>query len=297
MAMKPTALICMDRPGRLRKKAKAYLADMDAFLADIPGAITVLLNTLPHADPLLAVKILPLLGAAGKDRVLWPLFDVMMDPSVDEVIRRAAAVQLGLAASLSENPSVLITELIATLDHRDPLIRGGSALALGWEANATAIPALMSHLQDADRDVQAAVVAALSSIGDALVFDRLTQRLTEGALEEQRSIVLNLWRFAESTPRVERVYLDCLDWLPVELYPDILSGVAMIPQTTVILSIYRRMLEEGDVHLRLKALENLEALDPEDYTSLNGHLRLLLTNEEDRVRQAVTRLLAKHAPG
>ncbi len=295
--MKPSALIFLNRPHRLRQKANAYLADLDAFLADLPDAITILLDTLPHADPSLSAQILTLLGAAGTDRVLWPLFHVMMNPAFDDVIRRAAAVQLGLAASLSADPTVMNTELITALDHPDPLVRSCSALALGWEHNTSAVPALMNLLQDTERDVQAAVVAALASIGDAPVFARLTERLEQGDLEEQRSIVLNLWRFAEATPRVERVYLRCLAWLPAELYPDVLAGVALIPQTATVFSIYGRMLTQDDAKIRLQVLENLEALESIEDASLNKHLRPLLMDEEPRVRQAATRLLAKCSPG
>ena len=295
--MKKSTIISWDRPGRLLKKTATYLADMDTFIAEIPGSITILLDALALAEPSVKIKILPLLGAAGRDRVLGPLFDLMMDFSSDEEIRRSASVHLGLAASLSDDPSLLNTRLIDNLDHPDPLVRAGCALALGWEGNDGVVAALMGHLQDPDRDVQAAVVAALSSVNDAHVFDRLIQRLESGKLEEQRSILLNLWRFAERFPGAARVYRDCLDWLPVDLYPDILSAVAMIPHTTAVLSIYRRMLSEDDRDIRLQVLENLEALEPLDYAPLNEPLHRMLADKDARVRQAATRVLAKSVKG
>ena len=248
--------------------------------------------SLPLADPDLTIRILPLLGTAGKDRALQPLFDLVMDVSVDEGLRRSAAIHLGLAASLSENPAALIAELIENLDHRDPSIRGCCSLALGWEGNTAAVPALMNRLQDPDRDVQAAVVAALSSVNDARVFDRLVERLRNGSLEEQRSVLLNLWRFAERVPDAQRVFRDSLEWLPADLYPDILAALSMIPPTGPVLAIYRRMLSEEYIGIRLQVLENLQALEPLEYAPLNESIRRMLADKDRRVRQAATRLLA-----
>ena len=117
------------------------------------------------------MKIIPLLGYAGKDRVLWPLFHLMIAASTDEQVRRSAAVQLGLAASLSADPSALKSELIENLSHPETYIRSNCALALGWEGNWPAVKSLIAHLPDPYRDVQAAVVAALLSLGDVRVFD------------------------------------------------------------------------------------------------------------------------------
>ena len=266
---------------------------MEAFLNDTPGSITVLIDALPHASPSLKSQILPLLATAGKEKSLWPLFRVMMDSSVGEEIRRSAAVHLGLAASLCKDPSVVNAALITNLDHPEPVVRSCCSLALGWEGNGAAVPALMNRLPDPDRDAQAAIIAALSSINDDRVFDYLTRQLKIGNLEEQRSILLNLWRFADRIPEVERSYLEGLDWLPGELIPDILSAVSMIPQTEVILEIYRRLLSEENTDICLQVLENLEALDSLDHQPLNTCLQRLLTNKENRIRRAATRLLAK----
>jgi HEAT repeat protein len=289
--MKPSSVISLDRPKRLLKKTETYLADMDVFLADSARAVKTLLDVVPYADQPLLFKILPLLGSSGKETVLWPLFHLMMDSSMSEEIRRFAAVQLGLAASLSQNPAQFNTALIDNLDHPVSLIRICCALAIGWEENHAAVPALIGRLQDADREVQTAVVTALSSIGDAKVFDALRERLIGGSPEEQRSIILNLWRFAERLPIVEAVYLKCLDHLSTELVPDILSALAMIPHTPAILSVYRRVLAQDDRRIRLQVLENIEALDPAEYEMLSETLHDLLSDDDSRVRQAAIRLL------
>ncbi|WP_155305564.1 HEAT repeat domain-containing protein [Desulfosarcina widdelii] len=292
--MKNKNLVPLDRSGRLLNKAMVYLSDMEAFLDETPGSITILIDALPHADASLKLKILPLLGAAGKDRVLWPLFHLVTTSAGDEAVCRLAAVQLGLAASLSEDPEELNTALIENLNHPETTVRGACALALGWEGNHRAVPALMDHLQDPDIDVQAAVIAALSSVGDPHVFDFFTKRLKSGSIEERRSILLNLWRFGEKFFRVESIYLNCLDDLSPELVPDILSALTMIPYSPTVLSIYRRMLTKKDPVIRRQVLENLEALDPTEYEPLQEILHGLLDDNDPRVRQSVIRLLREN---
>ncbi|WP_319522724.1 HEAT repeat domain-containing protein [uncultured Desulfosarcina sp.] len=294
--MKKNTLVPLDRSGRLIRKAMSYLSDMEAFLDDAPGSVTILIDALPHAEASLKLKILPLLGTAGKDQALWPLFRLLTESTGNEVVCRSAAVQLGLAASLSEDPGPLSAALIENLDHPEVLVRSACALALGWEGNHQAIPALMDHLQDPDRDVQAAVIAALSSVGDPHVFDFFTERLKNGSMEERRSILLNLWRFGERNSRIEQIYLNSLDHLSPELHPDILSALTMIPNTPKVISIYRRMLSEKAPAIRRQVLENLEGLDPQEYEPLQEILHELLDDADPRVRQLVIRLLREKHP-
>ncbi len=288
-----STLIPMDRPGRLLQKTRDYLVDMDAFLYDTAGAVTILLDTLPHADTALILKMLPLLGYAGKDRVLWPLFNLMISASTDGQVRRSAAVQLGLAASLSEESSPLQTALIENLKHSDPAVRSSCALALGWEGNWPAVAALMAHLQDPDHEVQTAVVVALSSMGDVRVFDHLVGCLEVGSVEEQRSILLNLWRFTEQTHRVETVYLRWLDRLGSDVRLAALAALAMVPFSTSIREAYRRLLLDEDPRIRLQTIENLSTIDPKAFEPLRGNLQELLADQDAQVRQEVIRLFAR----
>lgn len=289
--MKTAILIPFDRTRRLLEKTRAYLADLELFLADMPAAVTVLLDVLPFADASLQVKMLPLLGYAGKDRVLWPLYDVMRAASDDDQVRRLAAVQLGLAASMSRDTKALTTELIQNLSHAQAHVRSSCALALGWEGNWSAVKPLMARLTDTDRDVQADVVTALSTVGDDRVFDILTARLDNNAmLEEQRIILLNLWRFTEHIPEVADVYLTFMEKISPDLRADALAGLAMIPLSQTVLEGYRRLLMDEDPAIRRQVLENLSHEDPRVYAPLNATLQKLATDRDDGVRRAAIRL-------
>jgi HEAT repeat protein len=286
-------LIPMDRPQRLLQKAQKYADDLEAFLFDASAAVTTLLDALPHAETALRLKMLPLIGYAGKDRALWPLFHLMMDRSQDETTRTSAALQLGLAASMSDDASAVQSALIEKLDHQDPTIRSGCALALGWEGNRQAVTPLMVRLTDPDRDVREAVIASLSSVADDTVFDSLRERLSHASLFEQRVILLNLWRFSNQHNRVEDVYLGCMKNAAAELYPDILAGLAMIPLSPEIISLYGGLLSARDARIRRQVLENLSSHRPIDNQALRMQLHRLLRDKDDRVRQAAIRIFAK----
>jgi HEAT repeat protein len=290
--MKTGILIPLDRSRRLLQKTHTYIADLESFLADIPAAVTVLLDALPFADASLQVKMLPLLGYAGKERVLWPLYNLMKMESDDDQVRRFAAVQLGLAASMSRDTKALTAKLIQNLSHAEAHVRSSCALALGWEGNWPAVKPLMACLSDTNRDVQADVVTALSSVGDKRVFDLLTARLHSSTMEEQRSILLNLWRFAEYNPDVADAYLTAMEKISPDLRADALAGLSMVPLSPTVLDGYQRLLLGEDAAIRCQVLENLSHADPSIYEPLNATLQKLATDRDARVRQAAIRLFA-----
>lgn len=293
--MNSTTPIPLNRARRLLEKARAFVADMERFLDETALAVTILLDALPYADSQLLLKMLPLLGYAGKDRVLWPLYHLVLAASKDEQVRHSAAIQLGLAASLSDDPSALREALIEKLSHPDAAVRSHCALALGWEGNLPAVAPLMAHLTDPNRDVQAAMVTALSSVGDRRVFDNLTVRMRTGSQEQQRCILLNLWRFAESIPRVADNYIAYLEKISPDLVPDALAGIAMLPVSASVLKGYRRLLTDSDPRIRRQVLENLSLKDPADFAPLQDTIVSLLTDKDDRVRQAAVRLIANRS--
>ena len=110
--MKTGTLIALDHSNRRLSKAHALLEDPARLLNDPEGGVDVLLNALPHADTSIVLKIIPLLGYAGRDRVLWPIYRLMAEPHCGEQVRNLMAIQLGLAASLSDDPSALNRTLI-----------------------------------------------------------------------------------------------------------------------------------------------------------------------------------------
>ena len=291
--MKSAEVIPFNRSNHLLKKAQVLLENTELFYSETQKGVMCLLDALPYCQPATVLKVLPLLGYAGKDRVLWPLFRLIIEPEQDEQIRFSAAVQLGTAASQSRDPSGVTAMLIDCLDYPSSSIRGSCALALGWDGNSIAVNHLLDHLTDKDRDVQAAIVTALSAIGGVHVYRQLTHRLKTGSIEEKRSISLNLWRFAEKMPQVKDVYVEQIDLIEAEVKVDLLTGIGMIPLSEKILSVYRRLLGETDGQAQLQVLLNLSTRTPSDYVELTPKLKELAKNGENKIRQMAIRLLSK----
>jgi HEAT repeat protein len=291
--MKTGKLIPLDRPRRLLQKVHQYTSNSDLFFSDSSTAVPIFLDALPHADTQLLLKMLPMLGSAGDDRVLWPLFNIIAANSLDEPLRTSAAIQLGLAASLSEDPLAIRNALIELLNHPDASIRSSCALSLGWEGNWPAVKPLAGHLSDPDQDVRMAVVAALSSMEDEKVLALLEDRLNSGTKEEQRVIFLHLWRFRRYLQEVEEIYVKSMADADTDLQLDILVGLAMLPLSPKLLDLYRLFVVDKNARIRHQVLENLSTANPLEYGALNQHLRKLLKDEDARVRQAAIKLFAR----
>lgn len=292
--MKTGKLIPMDRPRRLLDKVRQYTSHSEYFFKDLSTAITLFLEALPNADTQLVHQMLPLLGCAGDDRVLWPLFNLMVTGSLDDGLRTSTAIHLGLAASLSQNPAPINTALIKKLSHPDAAIRSSSALALGWEGNRPAITPLAGRLSDPDHNVRASVVAALSSLADKEVLALLEERIKNGKKEEQRLIFLHLWRFDKHLSRVEDIYIDSMADVEPDLLLDLLAGLAMLPLSPRLIDRYRLFMADKNARIRHQVLQNLSAANPFEYSVLNKQLRKMLSDEDALVRQAAIKLFARN---
>ncbi len=286
-------LIPMNRPHRLLEKVRRYTSKPDLFLSDSPAAVSLFLDALPHADSGLLMKMLPLLGCTGDDRVLWPLFNLISADSLDDSLRISAAIHLGLAASLSKDPFDIRNALIEKLNHPDAAVRSSCALSLGWRYNRPAVNALADHLSDPDRDVRAAVVAALSAVEDETALTLLENRLKRGQKSEQSIIFLNLWRFNNHLGKVEDIYVNYMAAADTDLRLNILVGLAMLPISPKLLDLYRRFVTDTNAHIRCQIVENLSTVDPLQYKILTPYLHKLLDDEDAMVRQATIKLFAR----
>jgi HEAT repeat protein len=291
--MKTTTLVPLNRRNRVLKKVRQHLVESPLVLNQVPDSLTLLLNALPLADTALLSQIVPRLGLTGDERVLEPLLGLIVEDEIDESVRRLAALQLSLAAAASDDSQALVEALIGNLDHPHPSVRANCALALGWRNHRSAVKPLLAHLDDPDRDVGEAVVAALTAVGTRAVFDLLTARLKTGSLDMRRCILLNLWRFERPAARVVSTYLKSMAVLPVALRLDALCGLGMLPLSKNLLRGYGQLLSDEDPQVRAQVIENLKVLPPRDYRSLWDCLEPLLSDTDNRVRQAAIRLFAK----
>ena len=96
------------------------------------------------------------LGKIRDERVLDPLISQLRNDEVSEDATEALATLGGPAVEM----------LLASLDHKDELVRKQSVIALGRIKDPTALDPLIQKLQDGDWFIRLTAAAALEQIGD-----------------------------------------------------------------------------------------------------------------------------------
>ena len=294
--MKTSNVILFQSRARLQKKAQVYVEDPKRFLEEREQAVPLLLKALKHADRSLKSRIVLLLGGFAGEDIVWPLYRLLTDPGEDEEVRHDAAIQLSVTGSFLKNPQDLIDQLVIALKNTDPIVRAGAAFALGWRGNAAAAIPLIELLYDPDVQVQQAAVNALSNLQDDRILDLLLDRLNHASLEQRRSILYNLWRFADRRETVTEVYLRILDHTEDELRVDALVLLGMIGGMKHHLSAYRKFLKDTNARIRELAYKELAGLTPQDLVAFRSDIEAGLADPEAKVKRAALKAYQKMLP-
>ena len=103
MKMKKNQIIQLQPKERILAKARNYVESIESFLEERDQAIPLLLKALRYADRNLKHEIMFVLGSFAKEQIVWPLYDIMTDPSQDEEVRQDAAIQLSVIGPFLKN--------------------------------------------------------------------------------------------------------------------------------------------------------------------------------------------------
>ncbi|RJQ68956.1 MAG: hypothetical protein C4519_22350 [Desulfobacteraceae bacterium] len=279
--------------GRLVAKARNYLSALDQLILDGDLAISLLIKAVDVSDPDLKLKIVLMLGTVADSKVIWPLYRVMTDTAQSEALRHAAAVQLSMVAGSvqADQTDALADSLMADLGHADPVVRANAALALGWECNQRAVPALIDLMCDQDVEVQQAAVSALSNIRDERLFASLADRLMRGSKEQQRCILYHLCCFSSKQQEVVRICTSYLSHKDADLRYDALIVLDAVSGAEKPLTLYLQCLKDSDTRIREQALVFLAVADESCLRSLTPRIRPMLQDPSPNIRQAAIRLL------
>jgi HEAT repeat protein len=278
---------------RLIEKARFYIDSVEDFLEDRKNAVPLLLKALRLADQHLRLEIILLLGSFAKQEVAEPLYQIMMDLSEDEDMRRDASIQLSVIFSFLKNPQPLIDKLLENIKDPDPVIRLNAAFALGWEGNAQAAIALIELLYDPDSRVQQTAVNALSNLRDDRILNLMLERLEHGPLDQKRSILFNLWRFYSKRKEVISIYLKYLEHENDKLRFDALVLLSTITEPETHIEAYRKCLKDDVARIRALALKKLKDASTRDLLELKAEIETLLSDPNMEVKQAALKVLKK----
>ncbi len=290
--MKNNRVIKFDSKERILKTARSYVESVETFFDESDRAIPLLLKAMKLADRDLKREIMLVLGSFAKETVVWPLYDLMTDPSESEEIRQDAAIQLSVIGPFLNNPQALANRLQEEIESSDAERRLHATFAMGWQGNSQAVIFLLERLYDSDDRVQQTAVNALCNLKDDRVLDLLLDQLANGPLPQKRIILFNLWRFHANEEKVAQVYLEYLEHEDPDLRFDAL--VCLRPTTQNLSHVYRKCLSDKDCRIRELALKRLaEEADATTLQSLRPEITPLLADGEMKVKKAAIELLRK----
>lgn len=279
---------------RILEKARKYVESVELFSAEADRAIPLLLKALKYADRDLKYSIMIVLGSFAKEEIVWPLYDMMTDPSESEEVRHDAAIHLSVIGPFLKDARPLTERLLKEIASADAERRLHATFALGWGGNFQAAMPLIERLYDSEIRVQQTAVNALCNLRDERILGLLLDRLDHGPLEQKRAILFNLWRFYGKEEEVKGVYLSYLEHEDPELRFDALVCLGPMTKVEKYLEVYRRCLKDKDGRIRELALKRLaEEAGKNVLESLRGEIELLLKDSDINVRKAALKILKK----
>ena len=292
--MKKNRVIEFEPRKRILDKAKKYVESLALFSEEADQAIPLLLRAMKYADRDLKHSIMVVLGSFAKEEIVWPLYDMMTDPSENEEVRHDAAIQLSVIGPFLKDPQPLSDRLLKEIESSDAERRLHATFALGWEGNFQAAIPLIERLYDSEVRIQQTAVNALCNLRDDRILGLLLDRLEHGPLEQKRSILFNLWRFYSKGEEVREVYLNYLEHEDPELRFDALVCLGPMTEVQKYLEVYRRCLKDKDGRIRELALKRLaEEVGESVLESLRGEIEPLLKDSDITVQKAALKILKK----
>ena len=293
--MKKNRVIEFEPRERILKKAKKYIESIELFFEEHDQAIPLLVRAMKYADRDLKREIMCVLGSFAKEEVVWPLYDMMTDPSEKEEVRHDVAIQLSVIGPFLKDPQSLVDRLLKEVESSDAERRLHATFAIGWEGNFQAAISLIERLYDSDLRVQETAVNALCNLRDDKILDLLSDRLDHGPLEQKRIILFNLWRFYSKREEVTEVYLKFLDHEDPELRFDALVCLGPITEVHGNLEVYRKCLKDKDDRIQELALKRLAEEGEESVLELlKEEIKALLNNPNMKVKKAALNILRKN---
>lgn len=295
--MKKNRVIEFDSKRRILERAKKYVESVELFLDEGDQAVSLMLRALKHADGELKREVMFVLGTFAKEKVIWPLVEMMIDASENDEFRNDAAIQLSVIGPLLTDSQLLIDRLLEEIQSSDIERRLHATFAIGWRGNVRAALPLIERLYDSDSRVQETAVNALCNLRDDKILHLLVDRLEHGPMQQKRIILFNLWRFSSKKEEVTEIYRKYLDHESSELRFDALVCLGRVTDVRQYVEIYRKCLKDKEERVRELALKRLTEEGGESILqSFRAEIQTLLDAPEFKVKKAALRALKKLTP-
>ena len=254
-------IVPFDANDRILAQAKAYIASPGLIITEKERSIPLLLKALKISGDIdLRRQIFFIIGSFAKEKLYWPLYEIMSDSDEPDEFRDQAAIYLSVIGTFLDDPQALVRRLTADLEsgEHDTMVR--AIMALGWEGNITAALPLVECIYDSDQEIQEVAVNALCNLKDSRVLKLLAERLKNCSFDQKRAILFNMWRFKDRQDEVAAVYRKEVESGDIALRFDILTLLGQMNNQAEHIDLYHSLLHDPDDKVRAIALELLGSL-------------------------------------
>lgn len=254
-------VIPFDSNQRLLEQARYFIENPGRILEQRERAVSLLLRAMKAGDLDLRKEILMLLGSIAKEKIYWPLYEILKDESEPDEFRDQAAIHLAVIGPFLDDPQSLNRRLVNDIAEGDPDLKARAIMAIGWEGNLAAVLPLIECMYEPEAEIQELAVSALCNLKDSRVMGLLADRIKNCSFDQKRAILFNLWRFKDREDDVAAIYKAELESGDSVLRLDILILLGQLENRPENEGIYRELLRDKSAEVRAMALERLVELN------------------------------------
>ncbi|MDD3554015.1 MAG: HEAT repeat domain-containing protein [Deltaproteobacteria bacterium] len=250
------SVVVFDPKERIAALVRAYLLDLNRFAREKKEAVALFLRALRILDISVCREIFFVLGAFVKEETAIPIYELMQESDASDEIKDYAAVHLSVIGPFLNHPQQLLSRLLSDVAHGDHERRIRAILAIGWEGNLVAALPLIECIYDDNQEIQEIAIAALCNLHEKRVVRLLMDRLATCSKEVKKVILLNLWRFQETSPEIVALYLKELQFGDEDIKPGLMALLKQFEMPGYE-NEFRGLLSHEDQEIRATAVEVL----------------------------------------
>lgn len=270
------------------KKLREYADNLDLFFEENEKAVSILQEYFKYADDALKIKVVLLLGSFAKERSGEFCYRTAMDKKEDEMVRDAAALQLGHLLRNTNDREELVERLLNDVGSKEKDRRIYAVRALGFEGNHEAALPLLGLLYDPDTVIQQCAVNAISNLRDPNVVTILKDQLKSASKEKTMTILFNLWRFEGRRKEIIPIYLKYVQGKDLDLRFHALLLLGYIADVEEHLDVYSGLIQDRDKRVRRIVAEKLGESGKKEVKTL---LSRMVDDEDMEVKRAAVKAL------
>lgn len=250
------SVIAFDPKERVHSSVRTYLLDLNRFIQEKSKAVPLFLRALGILDISVCKEIFFVLGAFAYEETAIPIYEIMQNSNASDEIKDYAAVHLSVIGPFLSHPQQLLSRLLSDIAKADHERRIRAILSIGWEGNLVAALPLIECIYDDNQEIQEVAITALCNLQEKRIVKLLMDRLSTCSKDIRKVILLNLWRFQDTSPEIIALYLKELQFGDEDLKPSLMTLLKQLEMPGYETE-FRQLLANNNPEIRATAVEVL----------------------------------------